>query len=110
MRHVPAAHVLAVLPGGADVALHEPLIPAVCDGLADDAAALRVRHPAVDDVDALGVGVADQFDGVGLVVALQPLAAKAHLAHLQIRPAKAPVDHVGIPLLVYTCILYDMDQ
>ena len=93
--HVPGAHVLAVLPGRADVALHKPLVPARRNRLSDDVPGLRVGHPAIDDVDSLLVGVADQIDGVLHIVPLQPLPAEAHLADHEAGLAQSSVLHTS---------------
>ena len=44
---LPGADVLALLPGGAEMALDDPLFPAAFDGVADHCAHLGVGHPAV---------------------------------------------------------------
>ena len=99
LLYVPGAGVLAVLVGGAHVALHIPARPVVRDGFADDVPRFGVGHPAVDDVDAQAVGVTHQGDGFALFVPLQPLAAKAHLADHQICFSKLSVLH-GIASLL----------
>ena len=81
--HVPGAHILAVLMGGADVTLHKPLFPVALEGFADDVPGLRIGHPAIDDVDALFLRVPDEFHGFLELVALQPLAAESDLAHFE---------------------------
>ena len=77
---LPGADVLALLPGGAEVPLDDPLLPAALDGAANLAAHLRVGHPAVQNVDALFLAPADDGGDLLLVVALQPLGPQADFA------------------------------
>ena len=98
--HVAGAVILAAFPCGADVPLNVPLIAVFVDTLADDVAGLGVSHPAIQDVDALGGCVLDQRDAFFFGVALQPLAAKADLADLQVCLAQSAGFHKVCLLLI----------
>ena len=98
--HVARAGVLAILPGGAEVTLHDPLVAMRADGVAQNLAHRRVGHPAVDDVDALLHCEIHQTGYLLLVVARHPLRAKADLADLKPGPAQTPVFH-GTPFARY---------
>ena len=91
--HVARAHVLAVLPGGANVTLHNPMPRVLGTSVSQTRANLGVAHPAVHDVDAQLGGT--QRDGARLIGAhaVEPLPAKADLGHLQIRTAKPSIVH-----------------
>ena len=64
--------------------LDVPLATVFFDPLTDDISGLRVRHPAIQDIDPLRRRIADQFDTVRLRMALQPLSTEADLADLQL--------------------------
>ena len=95
--HVPCTDVLAVLPGGAQVPLHVPLLPAALHGLADDIPGFRVRHPAVHNVHAPVVGVPQQRHGVFLLVAFQPFPAETDLADGKACFTEYPILHQSFP-------------
>ena len=87
------------LPGGPDVALDDPLLAVLLDGVADEAAHTRVAHPAIKDVDAVGACVVE--NGLGLIgshVGRDPLSAEADLAHHKAGLAEGAVVHRGSPL------------
>ena len=77
--HVPCTNVLTVLPGGADMSLYIHFIAAVFQCRTDDIARLRIRHPAVNNINALFHRMADQLYGFIKFMPFQPLAAKAYL-------------------------------
>ena len=95
LLHVPRADVLAVLPGGADMPLHDPFFALSFHGLPDDVPGFRVRHPAVNDVDALFPGIAQQFHGFRFVVALQPFPAETDLTDLQSCLSQCAILHMS---------------
>ena len=94
--HLARAGVLAVLPGGAEVTLHDPLAAVRADGVAQNPAHRRIGHPAIHDVDALLRSEIHQTGNLLLVVTRHPLRAEADLADLKPRPAQTPVVH-GTP-------------
>ena len=82
---LPGTDVLAVLPGGADVPLNDPFVTPAFDGRADVGADVWLRHPAVQNVDAVFLAAVD--DGLHFlrIMALQPLGAEADLARQKAR-------------------------
>ena len=95
--HVPGADILAVLPGGAEVPLDDPPLPLSGDGRADVGAHLGLRHPAVQDVDPLGLTAVDDRLDLLRAVALQPLRPQADLADHQPGVSQRPVSHKNPP-------------
>lgn len=96
--HVARAGVLAVLPGGAEVTLHDPLVAVRADGVTQSLAHRRIGHPAIHNADAPLRSEIHQTRNHLLVVARHSLRAEADLADLKPRPAQTPVVH-GTPLL-----------
>ena len=94
--HVARASILTVLPRGAEMALHDPLVAVRADGVAQNPAHRRIGHPAIHDVDALLRSEIHQTGNLLLVVTRHPLRAEADLADLKPRPAQTPVVH-GTP-------------
>ena len=66
------------------MSLNKPFIPVRLDAVSNDITRFRIRHPAVENVDALLGSVVDQLHAFLLRMALQPLTAKADLTDLQI--------------------------
>ena len=79
--HVSRAHVLAVLPGGADVALDDPAVARAGQRSSEVAAHLGSRHPAVEDVDARLLAALNP--GAHLVgrFLFHPFGSEAYLAY-----------------------------
>lgn len=65
------------------MALNIPPAAIILNALADDVTGLRIRHPAVQNVNPLRGRIVDQVDALLLRVALQPLSAEADLADEQ---------------------------
>ena len=99
--HVARASVLAVLPSGAEVTLHDPLVAVRADGIAQNPAHRRVGHPAIHDVDSLLRSEIHQTGDLLLIIARHPLRAETDLADLKPRPAQMPILH-GTPSLLDT--------
>ena len=96
---VARTHILAILPGGSKVALDHPVVALLAHGCAQRTAHRRVRHPAVDDVDAgLGGATHDLAGSLG-VVAADPLGAVADLTYLHAGLAQLAVLHESPYLL-----------
>lgn len=72
----PGAHVLAVLPGTADVALDDPLIARRLKRLAEGRTHRRVAHPAVHDVHAGRGAPGGHGVHLGLLHLADPLGAE----------------------------------
>ena len=75
------------------MALDNPLLPVALKRVANLGADLWVRHPAVQDVDALLLTAADDGGDLFLVVPLQPLGPQADFADLQAGAAQFPITH-----------------
>lgn len=90
-------HVLAVLPGTADVALDDPLIARRLQGLAEGRTHRRVAHPAVHDVHAGRGAPGGHGVHLGLLHLADPLGAEPDNTRLQARAAQFPILH-GTPL------------
>ncbi len=80
LGQLPGADILAVLPGGADVALDVPFLPASGDGVADVGAHAGLGHPAVQDIDAGLLAAPDDLLHLLGVMPLQPFSAQADFA------------------------------
>ena len=73
--------------------LHNPSGAVFLNRLSDDIPGFRVRHPAVDDIDSLFVGIFQQGNGFAFLMPLQPFTAEADLADLQVGLSKTSVIH-----------------
>ena len=93
--HVARAHVLAVLPGGADVALDDPAVARAGQRSSEVAAHLGSRHPAVEDVDARFLAALDHGAHLGGRFLLHPFSSEADLADFEPRPAQFAVAHTN---------------
>ena len=91
------AHVLAVLPGAADVPLDDPLISRRLKRLAEGRAHRRIAHPAVHDVHAGRGAPGGHGVHLGLLHLADPLGAEPDNARLQARATQFPILH-GTPL------------
>ena len=91
--HVARAHVLPVLPGGADVPLNDPAIARVGEGGAQVAAHVGAGHPAIEDVDALLLAARGHGAHLGGRLLLHPLGAEADLAHHEPGLSQSAVFH-----------------
>ena len=80
---IARAVILPVLPCRAEMALNVPVGAVIPDAQTDDVPGLRVRHPAVKNVDAGVGGVMDQLHTFFLRMALEPFRAEADLTDLQ---------------------------
>ena len=87
------AHVLAVLPGTADVALDDPLIARRLKRLAEGRTHRRVAHPAVHDVHAGRGAPGGHGVHLGLLHLADPLGPEPDNARLQAGLAQLPVFH-----------------
>ena len=96
---VARAHILAVLPGGAEMALDHPVVALLAHGGSQRTAHRGVRHPAVDDVDAGLSGATHNLEGALGVVSLDPLGAVTDFAHLHAGLAQLAVLHESPYLL-----------
>ena len=95
--HVPCPGILPVLIGGTDMTLNIPSGAILRNGLSDDIPGFRIRHPTVNDVDSLAVGIFYQSDGFAFLMPLQPFSAEADLADPQAGFSKASVFHLQPP-------------
>ena len=92
--HIPGPYILSVLPGRADMALYVPGIPAFLRCLTDDIPGLRIRHPAVHDIDPSLMGISEKLHRVLFVMSLKPFPAKADLAYLNPCFSEFSVSHI----------------
>ena len=79
LLHVARAHILAILPGGSNVALHNPVTRILGARISQPGTHLRVAHPAVDDVDAQLCCTNRNVVRLLCAHAVEPLAAEANL-------------------------------
>ena len=87
------AHVLAVLPGTADVPLDDPLIARRLKRLAEGRAHRRVAHPAVHDVHAGRRAPGGHGVHLGLLHLADPLGPEPDDARAKARTAQLPIFH-----------------
>ena len=85
--------ILAVLPGGADVSLNDPFVPAAFDRISDIGADIWLRHPAVQNIDSLFLTYINDLFYLFCVVAFQPFASKTDLTDLETCFSKCTVLH-----------------
>ena len=81
------------------MALDHPVVALLAHGCSQRTAHCRVRHPAVDDVDAGLGGAAHDLEGALGVVAANPLGTVADLAYLHAGLAQLTVLHESPYLL-----------
>ena len=93
LLHVPGADVLPLLPGGAEVPLDDPPLPLPGDGSANIRPHIGLRHPAVQNVDPLGLTAVNDRFYLLRIMALQPLRSKADFADFQPRLPQFSVSH-----------------
>ena len=85
--------ILTVLPGGTNVSLNDPFVPAVFDGISDIGADIWLGHPAVQDVDALFLTDVNDLFYLFCVVAFQPFASETDLTDIETCFSKCTVLH-----------------
>ena len=76
------------------MSLHKPGITAPFHGFADDRAGLRIRHPAVHDIDAFVMRIAQKFYRMILIMALQPFSSESDLTDPQAGFSQFSVSHL----------------
>ena len=81
--HISGAHILAVLPGGAEVSLDDPFFPSSLQGVSDIGTDIGFGHPAVQNIDSKAFAAVDDRFYLFRIVPFQPLRAEPDLAHLQ---------------------------
>ena len=99
--HVPRPNILAILIGGADMPLHDPLFPAFGHCFSDNIPGFGIRHPAVYDVDPLLACIPHQIYRFRFLVTLQPFTAETDLTDHQSCFSQFSVQHR--PLLINLC-------
>ena len=57
------------------------LIPAICYGFADNASRFGIRHPAVNDINALVVCILYQFNRFFFGMAFEPFTAETYFTY-----------------------------
>ena len=80
---VPGPHILAVLPGGTQVPLDDPALPAAFDGGPDMRADIRLRHPAVQDIDPLFLTIGNNLPHLYCGMAFQPFRPQSDFTDLK---------------------------
>ena len=95
---ISCAGILPVLMGRTDMPLHIPSGAVFLNRLSDDIPGLWVRHPAVNNVDSLAVGIFQQGNGFAFLMPLQPFTAEADLADLQVGFPQTSVFHAASSL------------
>ena len=81
--HIPCPEILLIFPCGTDVSLNIPLAAVVLNPFPDNISGLRIRHPAVQNIDSLCGRIMDQLNAFLFRMPLQPLSAKADLTDHQ---------------------------